>query len=202
MLATLAAAAHSAALPDATTELASLVDLAARADLAAWNAALIGQWRSLALAFEAPGRPRFDLEVGPHLRHVLEHHEALLWPGVTGTVRYDERPRDARVEAEPGLAARRLARVEARLRDPRALPAAATPLRVELCVGLSGERIALIASTFGRELAFVGSHAVHHLALVVGHCRAHAIPLPEDAGRAPATVAHARGRPSLNQEMR
>jgi hypothetical protein len=168
------------------------MNAASHADLCLWNAALVGQWRTLAHAFEAPGRPRFGLLVGPHLRHVLEHHEALLWPALPGLVRYDDRPRDAQVEREPALAVRRLARVEALLRQPHRLPSLDAALAVELRVGLQGERNASLASSFGRELAMVGSHAVHHLALVVEHCQTYAIPLPADAGRAPATVAHAR----------
>lgn len=174
---------------------------ASQADLCLWNAALVGQWRTLAQAFEAPGRPRFGLLVGPHLRHVLEHHEALLWPALAGVVRYDDRPRDAQVEREPAFAVRRLARVEALLRQPHLLPSPGAPITVELRVGLQGERLVSLASTFGRELAMVGSHAVHHLALVVEHCRAHAVPLPADAGRAPATVAHARATLQPVQEM-
>lgn len=169
-------------------------------DLCLWNAALVAQWRSLAQAFQRPGAPRFGLKVGPHLRHVLEHHEALLWPA-GDRVRYDARARDALVEAEPTVAVRRLARVEALLRQPQRLPTPDTPLVVELRIGLQGEHGTLVASTFGRELAFAGSHAVHHLALVVEHCQAHAIDLPADAGRAPATVAHARSTLQPVQEM-
>jgi hypothetical protein len=66
------------------------------------------------------------------------------------------------------------------------------PLQVRGLGGLAGEFGFEVPSTLGRELAFLASHAVHHFALLKAHCLQQGIPLGEDFGKAPATVAHAR----------
>jgi hypothetical protein len=67
-----------------------------------------------------------------------------------------------------------------------------TPVRVRGQAGLFGDRRYEVASTVGRELAFVASHAIHHFAMLAPHGRALGIDLPADFGKAPSTVAHER----------
>ena len=168
-----------------------------------FNAELLTQALALVAAHQAghqtANAPRYAGTVGAHLRHVIEHHEALVFAARSGTVDYDGRARDRELENQPALAHARLWALQARL---AAWPGAAldTPLRVLGLAGVRGEFAFAVGSTLGRELAFVASHAVHHFALLHAHCAQHGIPLPAGFGLAPATQAHARATTLSNKE--
>jgi hypothetical protein len=150
---------------------------------------LLEQAQALATAHVGPGRPRYVGLVGSHLRHVIEHYEALLFPTHAGTVDYDARPRDADLETSPHVAR---SRVQALLRALTTTSAAgfAEPLHVQGQGGIEGECHYRMTSSLGRELAFVASHTIHHFALLAAHCQQQGIPTPEGFGKAPATRAH------------
>lgn len=154
---------------------------------------VLGQALALAAAHERPGAPPFADHAGPHLRHVIEHYES--WLGALGGLHidYDRRARDAALERSPALARARLQAIQQRLANWPRLQLA-SPLRVRASIGLAGEASCMADSSFGRELLFVTSHAVHHFALLQLHCRQHGISMGADFGKAPATVAHERKR--------
>jgi hypothetical protein len=156
-----------------------------------FNHQLLDQALALVAAHAAPGSPDFSDTVGPHLRHVIEHFEALLMPPQSGVADYDQRARDRELEREPGLARQRLVRLQQGLQACTGVPLQ-TPLQVRGLGGPGGEFGFAVASTFGRELAFVASHAVHHNALLQAHCRQHGIAVDASFGIAPSTAAHAR----------
>jgi hypothetical protein len=159
--------------------------------LQVFNQHLLEQALALAAAHAGPGRPRYAGLVGAHLRHVIEHYEALLFPAQAGIVDYDARARDAQLEASPQLARTRLLALHHALGS-----CAAAQLHDAVQVrgqgGLAGEFDFQVPSSLGRELAFVASHTVHHFALLAGHCQQHGIATPEGFGKAPATRAHER----------
>lgn len=140
---------------------------------------------------EVPGAPAYAAVIGPHLRHVIEHYEALLSPAQPGVVDYDQRPRDRELERQPAVARARLVALQARLLNSTHAQLGA-PLQVRGLGGLAGEFEFAVASSTGRELVFVASHAIHHFALLQVHCKQHGIPIDAQFGRAPATVAHER----------
>jgi hypothetical protein len=162
-------------------------------ELLAYASNVLGQALALAAAHERPGAPRYADHVGPHLRHVIEHYES--WLGALGSpqIDYDRRARDAALERSPALARARLQTIQQRLAQWPTLQLTA-PLRVHAGIGLAGESVCMAESSFGRELLFVTSHAVHHFALLQLHCRQHGISIGDDFGKAPATVAHERAR--------
>jgi hypothetical protein len=157
--------------------------------LIVFNQQLLEQALALVAAHGGPGQPRYAGPVGSHLRHVVEHHDALLLPADPGLVDYDARPRDAVLETSPQHARCRLQSLHQALAS---LPAErlVEPVLVRGQGGLAGEFGFQVPSTLGRELAFVASHAVHHFALLAGHCRQQGIATPEGFGKAPATRAH------------
>ena len=155
-----------------------------------FNHALLSQALALAALHEAPGAPAYERPVGAHLRHVIEHYEALLMPGRGRVVDYDARQRDAELERSPQLARRRLLALQQRLGTAEL--DLEQPVAVRGLAGLAGEFAFEVESSLGRELVFVASHAVHHYALLAAHLRQLGLPLPEGFGTAPATVAHAR----------
>ena len=155
-----------------------------------FNHALLAQALALAALHETPGSPPYQRPVGAHLRHVIEHYEALLMPPMEGVVDYDARRRDAALERSPQVARTRLLALQHRLGHGCDLQ---QPLCVRGLAGLAGEFAFALPSTLGRELVFVASHAVHHYALLAPHLRQHGLPTPgEGFGVAPATLAHAR----------
>jgi hypothetical protein len=166
------------------------------AGLLAFNMSLLAQAHALATAHNSPGRPPYAGLVGSHLRHVIEHFEALLFPAVTGTVDYDARPRDANLEASPHVARMRLQALQGALTVTSEANFAA-PLQVLGQGGLEGECGFRVTSSWGRELAFVASHTIHHFALLANHCRQQGIPTPEGFGKAPSTRAHERASRNL-----
>lgn len=128
--------------------------------------------------------------LGSHLRHVIEHHEALLSTPAGAVVDYDGRPRDRQLETDPLRAAERLLVLLHQLSDRAGHPD--TTLIVRGQCGLDGSAAFTVRSSLGRELAFVASHAIHHFALLLPHMRQQGLPLPADFGLAPGTVAHHR----------
>lgn len=160
--------------------------------LLAFNQALVEQALALVAAHTGSGAPAYAGPVGSHLRHVIEHHEALLLPARPGLIDYDARPRDPALELSTTVATRRLQRLH-RLLDDTPTARLPEPLRVRGQIGLDGTWEFESASCFGRELAFVASHAVHHFALLRAHLMQVGIALPAGFGIAPATRRHARG---------
>lgn len=143
-------------------------------------------------AHEGPPAAAYVGPVGSHLRHVIEHFEALLLGAERALVDYDQRPRDQLLERCPVEARRRVLALQAQLVPGRLLPLE-RPVTVVGQAGLAEELGFAVTSTIGRELVFVASHAVHHYALLQSHCRQQGIDLGADFGKAPATVAHERG---------
>lgn len=158
------------------------------ARLLRFNRDVLAQALALAAAHELPGAPPYLRPVGVHLRHVIEHYEALLYPAEAGVVDYDSRPRDALLEQDPSLAQRRLLTLIEKLQ------CVATPnevIQVRGQGGLLGDFAFEVTSTVGRELVFVAGHAIHHFATLMQYCQDHSIVISQHFGKAPATVAHA-----------
>jgi hypothetical protein len=151
--------------------------------------AVLAQLERLAAQHEAEGAPPFAALVGPHLRHVIEHYEALLAGRGRGAVDYDRRARDRALEQSPRLARRRIAALRRALHDD-AGGEPDEPLLVGTLGGIDGRWPLATASTFGRELVFLASHAVHHAALLREPCLRLGLALPPEFGVAPSTLAH------------
>jgi hypothetical protein len=136
-----------------------------------------------------PTAPPFAGPVGAHLRHVLEHYEALVNGLALGVVDYDGRPRDRQLEASPTLARHRLLSLRQVLGQwtPDMLD---RPVQVLGKGGITGDFDFCVTSSVGRELAFLASHAVHHFALLVEHLQRHGVPVQAHFGKAPGTVAN------------
>jgi uncharacterized damage-inducible protein DinB len=126
--------------------------------------------------------------VGGHVRHCLDHIEAVLAGIKTGRVNYDQRQRGTDVET------RRQAALDAICRQTHCLQTCPLPPEdAPLCL------TALLSSalppvdmqtTVGRELAFVLSHTIHHNALVAVMARTLGMSVPDCFGSAPSTIAH------------
>lgn len=152
--------------------------------------------RMRALAVLAAEHSAFG-EVGPHLRHAIEHFELLLDAIPIGCVDYSARTRGAALE-----------------RDPRAFEQALSALvdrfaaltRRQLTAAIEVEDVVApglrqrTTSSLARELAFASSHAVHHLALAGVRLERRGVAVPAALVKAFSTQDHERrGAPALER---
>jgi uncharacterized damage-inducible protein DinB len=126
--------------------------------------------------------------VGGHVRHCLDHVEALLAGVEKGEVNYDQRRRGTEVETSREAALDVIRRQERQL---LAFPSHSErrPLRLAVMVS-SSLPATTVETTVGRELAFVLSHTVHHNALIAVMALTLGVPVPDRFGYAPSTIAH------------
>lgn len=147
------------------------------------------------------GLGSYSVIVGPHLRHVIEHYEALL-PALRANNRapqlplvdYDARARDHRVERDCGVAQMRLRVLQTSLQNLRSslAPLLDRVVNVRSLIGDAGQTELTTESTIARELTFLASHTVHHFALLEALAGAQDKSFGVNFGRAPATVANDR----------
>lgn len=127
--------------------------------------------------------------LGQHLRHTLEHVEALLEGLPEGCIDYDARKRDEVIEREPELAADRCRQLKQLLASSSITFSTEDEITVR-ATSEKGEEAAGRRSTIGRELQFLVSHTVHHFAIMAGICHGLGIQTTEDFGIAPSTLKH------------
>ena len=174
--------------------------LSPAARLWAYNRVLLEQGVAMIdlLQANACAEFRYAQAVGPHLRHIIEHYQALLntLSATSGTdcVDYDLRHRAMDVQSDPAVTRQRLL---ALIGDMETLAedtslSLATPLTTRLQAGTAGEMAVVVGTSLGRELLFVASHTTHHYALLAHYCQAAGVSLGADFGKAPATVAFER----------
>lgn len=136
--------------------------------------------------FTEKSGPQFmGATVGGHVRHCLDHAQAILTIN-DGEIDYDNRVRGTIIELDPHAAAQALCAASERLLQ---LSRAAIPgpvyVRITFCSQGASTRV---ASSFHRECAFVLSHTVHHMAMIRGMLFQCDISVPREFGYAPATL--------------
>ena len=126
--------------------------------------------------------------VGPHLRHCLDHFKLLLDGWSTGEVNYDARERDERVERDPVLAREALRGITKGLATIRSHDLG-REIRVTQSVAPGRPPLAS-QSRLERELVFLSSHTIHHIAIMVLAARAAGVTVPVDLAVAYSTESH------------
>ena len=126
--------------------------------------------------------------IGAHLRHALDHMICFVRGFPEGIVDYDSRDRDAAIESDRELFRKVLHESMDAL---RVIPAASLGdvIQVRQTASLDTEPLNL-NSTIERELVFLSSHTIHHLALVVQFCREEGVNLPDETELAFSTSAY------------
>ncbi len=130
---------------------------------------------------------------GKHVRHVLEFYQGLL-NGLPLKVDYDARVREQALETDPAAARERIHVLLQALSDlerDMGTGAASNPSR-EVLYRVNGTCCHSIYSTLDRELLFLSSHTVHHLALIKFILEYQGITVPDELGVAPSTLQHER----------
>lgn len=142
----------------------------------------------LAVFFLKKNPDSYKGSIGGHLRHIIEHYEALVLRD-TNLIHYDARSRDGLLEESPDEAINHIQKLIQELKKVT-LMQIGYPVEVYCAGGQSGEFLFSHASSVGRELCFLNSHCVHHLAIIKPICQKHGIPLDEYFGYAPSTIAY------------
>lgn len=125
--------------------------------------------------------------IGSHVRHCLDHVQALLAWAEEGVVDYDRRRRGSVVETDRTAALAAIDRLEPALAR---LNGGMLGARVTVRSLLSAESPPVVMdSTLGRELAYVISHTTHHNALIGWLVRTGGGDVPDRFGYAAATLA-------------
>lgn len=126
--------------------------------------------------------------LGKHVRHIIDHYDALLDGLDRGeeVIDYEQRRRDEALEQWPQQAASHLAGIESRL---SALDGEPWSAALTLAYPLDDERLSL-TSSLNRELAFLTSHSIHHMAIIALLAEQSGIHLPESFGVHPSTLRH------------
>jgi uncharacterized damage-inducible protein DinB len=133
-----------------------------------------------------------ESSVAGHVRHNLDHIEALLRGLRGGEVCYDHRDRGTDIERNRVAALDAILRLEHQL---TAFPWRELPSLVRLSALVAPELPSVTTTTSPeRELAFVVSHTIHHNALIAVIVKLLGAEVPAEFGYAPATIAHQRSR--------
>jgi hypothetical protein len=100
--------------------------------------------------------------IGQHIRHILEFYLLLVSGSFSGTISYDKRERDKRIEADPEFAIKTIERlltgIDTLEEDFQ--------VKFEADYSVIGASQNLIISSVGRELAYCIEHSIHHQALI------------------------------------
>jgi hypothetical protein len=129
---------------------------------------------------------------GRHVRHILEFYECFLAGLPAAHIDYDARRRDLAIETSRCAAMARIREIVGGLEQEPAL-GVDSPLWVRMEDAGEVPEPFLISS-MGRELQVLGSHAVHHFALIAILLRALGQAVEANFGVAPSTLRYWESR--------
>lgn len=100
--------------------------------------------------------------IGQHIRHILEFYLLLVSGSFSGTISYDKRQRDKRIEEEPRFAIETINRLITGVDtlDENQL------VKFEGDFTEDGSADHFVHSSVGRELAYCIEHSIHHQAII------------------------------------
>lgn len=123
--------------------------------------------------------------IGQHNRHIIEMYQCLLEGYEAGTVNYENRKRDTRIETDPGYASSLLDEICA------SLERSDKPLKLHAGYDPATSELVELATNFYREIAYNLEHTIHHMALIkVGLLHIPGLRMPEGFGVASSTIKY------------
>ncbi|MDG3085941.1 DinB family protein [Vibrio hannami] len=136
-------------------------------------------------------KPYVDSSMGEHLRHILDLYHAVINESETGVIDYDHRRRGAHVERERMVGIKELTEIKIWLTK-----LSESELNRNVIIlseaSISTQQVCEMTSTLQRELLFVGSHTIHHFALINVIAKHLKLDTDERFGYAPATATYLR----------
>lgn len=127
--------------------------------------------------------------IGKHVRHIIDHYMALLKAvngRVTGPLDYEKRQREESLELDSHAACNRLLAIINSLGRLAEVPQN-TLLTME---HLSDEQRRTVATSVDRELVFLASHTVHHMAIIAMLAEQGGVEVRDGFGVHPSTLRH------------
>jgi hypothetical protein len=132
--------------------------------------------------------PFSEYGIGSHFRHCLDFYQSFLDGIVKGSIDYDDRHRDGRIEKDRSIAISKFQSVIHRLEGLSRIDSQMT-LLVRLEDGEERESPSSWSySSVQRELQALVSHTVHHYALIAIMLQLKGFRLAEEFGVAPSTL--------------
>lgn len=128
--------------------------------------------------------PDVTASVGQHVRHIVDHYHCFFQGLGEPLLSYDSRARDARLETAPRLGTEQLLSVAQQLLDMDQSNGQAVTL--SLLVAPESEPM-LVNSSCDRELLYLQSHTLHHMALIQVLLSLQNLPVHPEFAIAPST---------------
>ncbi len=135
--------------------------------------------------------------IGRHLRHILDMYSALQEGVLGGIVDYDKRSRGSKIESDIMAAAEALQAMIAWMQQSFSVDAT---INIKTEINTSKTKSTTLASTISRELCYLSSHTVHHLAYMALLARSLGVKTDPSHGVAPATASYQRSQDSQAQD--
>jgi hypothetical protein len=135
--------------------------------------------------------PNFISSAGAHMRHIIDHYQALMVGFYEQKIDYDFRLRGSDIESCPNAALDKISEIESWL-------TALTDddfnqsLLLSSEVSIKSKNVQIVSTSLARELLFVSSHAVHHYAMISQISFAQKTALDQNFGLAPSTATFLR----------
>ncbi|WP_019616274.1 hypothetical protein [Psychromonas ossibalaenae] len=136
-------------------------------------------------------RPLFISSAGAHMRHILDHYNAIILGMNEQFIDYDKRRRGGNIETDLDEAVAEIVKIKTFLLS---LSSAQLNRQMSLSteVSVTEKQIEIVTTTLARELVFAGSHAIHHFAMIDQIAKAQQSSTPDQFGIAPATATFLR----------
>jgi uncharacterized damage-inducible protein DinB len=135
--------------------------------------------------YQQPSKILFGASIGQHVRHVIELFICLNHGYETGTVNYENRKRDIRIETDRIFANDLLQMIA------NNLDKANKDLLLEAAYDETSTDTVTVATNYSREIIYNLEHTVHHMALIrVGINEVSSIDIPDGFGIASSTIKY------------
>jgi hypothetical protein len=135
--------------------------------------------------YSRQSRILFNATIGQHVRHVIELFICLGQGYETGTVNYEKRKRDYRIETDRQFACQLMKTI---MND---LDRQNKELLLEASYDEHSNEDVTVSTNYYREIIYNLEHTVHHMALIrVGINEVSSVELPESFGIASSTIKY------------
>lgn len=126
------------------------------------------------------------------MRHCVDHFLSLQRDLASGTINYDRRDRDPKIEEDPKALLEVLAGIYAWLESLNDTELD-QPIAVRQIPTVDSEAVE-VDSTLARELLFLASHTIHHITIMNLVAEGIGVRLPQELGMAYSTLAHMKSQ--------
>ncbi|MFT3908146.1 MAG: hypothetical protein QM737_01870 [Ferruginibacter sp.] len=135
--------------------------------------------------YSQPSKILFNASIGQHVRHIIELYVCLYNGYESGTVNYEKRKRDVRIETDKDFA------IELMQMICNNIDKTDKDLLLESNYDEQSTEEIIVATNYYRELLYNLEHTVHHMALIrVGINEVSSIKIPDGFGVATSTIKY------------